>query len=113
MTTTKVRAFAAQNATTALAPFRITRREPGPLDVEIEILYCGVCHSDLHQARNEWHNTVYPCVPGHEIMGTVTRVGKDVKKFKTGDRAGVGCMVGSCGECVNCKAGTEQYCVKF
>jgi uncharacterized zinc-type alcohol dehydrogenase-like protein len=113
MANTTVKSYAAQSASSPLAPHAITRREPSARDVEIDILYCGVCHSDLHQARNEWHNTVYPCVPGHEIMGTVTRVGKDVKKFKVGDRAGVGCMVGCCGECVNCKAGTEQYCVKF
>src|SRR6266480_5603899 len=90
MTTTKVQAYAAQSASSALAPFRITRRGPGPLDVEIEILYCGVCHSDLHQARNEWHNTIYPCVPGHEIVGRVTRVGSRVTRFKPGDLSAVG-----------------------
>jgi uncharacterized zinc-type alcohol dehydrogenase-like protein len=113
MTTTKVQAYAAQSATSALAPFGITRREPGPLDVEIEILYCGVCHSDLHQARNEWHNTIYPCVPGHEIVGRVTRVGSRVTKFKPGDLSAVGCMVDSCRTCENCRAGLEQHCLSF
>jgi uncharacterized zinc-type alcohol dehydrogenase-like protein len=113
MTTTKVQAYAAQNAASALAPLGINRREPGPLDVEIDILFCGVCHSDLHQARNEWHNTVYPCVPGHEIVGRVKRVGNRVTKFKPGDLAAVGCMVDSCGTCSNCKAGFEQYCLAF
>lgn len=113
MTTTKVQAYAAQSATSALAPFGITRREPGPREVEIEILYCGVCHSDLHQARSEWHNTVYPCVPGHEIVGRVTRVGSRVTKFKLGDLSAVGCMVDSCRTCENCRAGFEQYCLSF
>jgi len=113
MPNTSVKAYAAQSAQAPLAPFTITRRDPGPNDVEIDILFCGVCHSDLHTGRNEWQNTVYPCVPGHEIVGTVTRVGGQVKKFKAGDRAGVGCMVASCGECANCKAGTEQFCVKI
>ncbi len=113
MTTTKTKAYAAQSATSALAPSEIARREPGPGDVEIDVLFCGVCHSDLHQARNEWHNTLYPCVPGHEIVGRVTRVGAGVTKFKAGEMAAVGCMVASCGECANCKAGNEQYCVKF
>jgi len=113
MLTTKAKSYAAQAATTALAPFAISRRNPGPSDVEMEILFCGVCHSDLHQARNEWHNTVYPCVPGHEIVGRVTRVGGSVKKFKVGDTAAVGCMVDSCRTCANCKAGNEQYCLTF
>ena len=113
MTTPKVHAFAAQSATSALAPFSLTRREPTPLDVEIEILFCGVCHSDLHQARNEWHNTIYPCVPGHEIVGRVTRVGSGVTKFKPGDLSAVGCMVDSCQTCANCLAGFEQYCLAF
>src|SRR6267378_3851365 len=113
MTTTKVRAYAAQSAPSALAPLGIARREPRPLDVEIEILYCGVCHSDLHQARNEWHNTIYPCVPGHEIVGRVTRVGSNVTKFKPGDLSAVGCMVDSCRTCPNCQAGYEQYCLSF
>lgn len=108
MSTTK--AYAAQTATTPLAPFSIERRAPGGHDVQIEILYCGVCHSDLHTARNEWGGTVYPVVPGHEIVGRVTAVGSDVTKFKAGDLAGIGCMVSSCRECDNCKQGLEQYC---
>src|ERR1700761_9266426 len=104
------KAYAAHAATDQLAPFSIQRRDPKPTDVEIDILYCGVCHSDLHQARNEWHNTVYPCVPGHEIVGRVTAVGSHVKSFQIGDLAAVGCMVDSCGECPQCKAGLEQYC---
>lgn len=107
------RSYAAQSASSALAPFAISRRAPGPTDVEIKILYCGVCHSDLHQARNEWSNTVYPCVPGHEIVGIVTRVGSGVKKFKEGDTTAIGCMVDSCRVCSNCQAGNEQYCLSF
>ena len=113
MTTTKARSYAVQAASTPLAPFAIQRREPTATDVELDILYCGVCHSDLHQARNEWHNTVYPCVPGHEIVGRVTRVGSGVTKLKVGDIGAVGCMVDSCRECVNCKAGLEQFCLAF
>jgi uncharacterized zinc-type alcohol dehydrogenase-like protein len=93
-----------------LALFRFERRQPGPRDVKIEILYCGVCHSDLHLARNEWKDAVYPVVPGHEIVGRVTAVGRQVRKFKEGDLAGVGCMVDSCRRCVNCDEGLEQYC---
>src|SRR5688500_10929710 len=104
------KAYAAQTAETPLAPFAIARRDPLPTDVAIEILYCGVCHSDLHQARNEWHNTVYPCVPGHEIVGRVVTAGSKVTKFKEGDIAAVGCMVGSCRTCDTCKQGLEQYC---
>ena len=81
------------------------------MDVEIDILFCGVCHSDLHTGRNEWHNTIYPCVPGHEIVGQVTKVGGDVTKFKPGDHVAVGCMVDSCRSCANCQAGQEQYCL--
>ncbi|MGZ8559761.1 MAG: NAD(P)-dependent alcohol dehydrogenase [Chitinophagaceae bacterium] len=106
------KAYAAQNATASLLPFNIERRTPKPQDIKIEILYCGVCHSDLHTARNEWGNTVYPCVPGHEIVGRVTAVGEQVKNFKVGDLAGVGCLVDSCRECDNCKDGLEQYCSK-
>jgi len=113
MPTSKARSYGAQSATSTLAPFPIDRREPGPTDVEIDILFCGVCHSDLHQARNEWHNTVYPCVPGHEIVGKITRVGNRVTKFKPGDLSAVGCMVDSCRTCVNCRAGLEQYCLAF
>lgn len=107
------KAFAAQSATSPLAPFSFTRRSPRPQDVQIEILYCGVCHSDLHQVRNEWQSvmpTVYPCVPGHEIVGRVVAVGKEVRKFKEGDVAAVGCLVDSCRVCDNCKAGDQQYC---
>lgn len=106
----KSKAYAAQSATSPLAPFEIQRREPGPDDVQIDILYCGVCHSDLHTARNEWKNTVYPSVPGHEIVGRVTAVGGQVKGFKPGDLAAVGCMVDSCGHCHSCHEGEEQYC---
>src|SRR5271170_911325 len=113
MNTTNVKAYAAQSATAALAPHGIARREPGALDVEIDMLFCGVCHSDLHQARNEWHNTVYPCVPGHEIVGRVKRTGPRVTKFKAGDLAAVGCMVDSCRACSSCQAGSEQYCLNF
>jgi uncharacterized zinc-type alcohol dehydrogenase-like protein len=105
-----IHAYAAQDASSALAPHMINRREPGPHDVEIDILYCGVCHSDIHQARNEWGNSIFPMVPGHEIVGRVTRVGDHVKKFKVGDLAGVGCLVDSCRECSSCKEGLEQYC---
>jgi uncharacterized zinc-type alcohol dehydrogenase-like protein len=104
------KAYAAQAATTPLTPFTIERRNPKPTDVQIEILYCGVCHSDLHFVRNEWGMTVYPLVPGHEIVGKVTAVGNKVKKFKVGDLAGIGCLVDSCRDCDNCKEGLEQYC---
>jgi alcohol dehydrogenase (NADP+) len=107
------RAYAAQAATSALAPHSIQRREPAADDVVIDILYCGVCHSDLHQARNEWGNSIYPMVPGHEIVGRVVKVGKNVKKFKEGDVAAVGCMVDSCRSCSSCQRGLEQYCLKF
>ena len=102
--------YAAQSATTPLGPFKFDRREPGAHDVEIEILYCGVCHSDIHQARNEWGGSIFPMVPGHEIVGKVTRVGAHVKKFKAGDLAGVGCLVDSCGTCASCEQDLEQYC---
>jgi uncharacterized zinc-type alcohol dehydrogenase-like protein len=108
----KVKAFGTDAATSPLQQLNIQRRKPTSRDVEIEILYCGVCHSDLHTARNEWHSTIYPCVPGHEIVGRVVSVGKDVKKFKAGDLAAVGCMVDSCRECDYCKEGLEQYCEK-
>jgi uncharacterized zinc-type alcohol dehydrogenase-like protein len=107
------RAYAAGSATSGMAPITIQRRQPGPQDVQIEILYCGVCHSDLHQVRNEWQDalpTVYPCVPGHEIVGRVVRVGREVKNFKEGDFAAVGCMVDSCRTCANCREGLENYC---
>ncbi len=102
--------YAAQSAQQPLAPFAFDRREPGPHDVRVDILYCGVCHSDLHTARNEWQNTLYPSLPGHEIVGRVSAVGSDVKGFKVGDLAGVGCMVDSCRTCPSCAAGEEQYC---
>ena len=105
-----VRGYAAQSATSPLGAFRFERREPGPLDVEIDVQYCGVCHSDLHTVRNEWMNSVYPVVPGHEIVGRVSRVGGSVTRFKTGDLAGVGCLVDSCRTCPDCQAGFEQYC---
>ncbi|MDG3007019.1 NAD(P)-dependent alcohol dehydrogenase [Paludisphaera mucosa] len=104
------KAFATRSADSPLSPFSLNRRDPLPTDVVIDILYCGVCHSDLHQVRNEWGNTVYPCVPGHEILGRVAKVGSAVKKFKEGDLAAVGCMVDSCRTCPSCRAGFEQYC---
>ncbi len=106
----KTSAFAAHAADKPLSPFSITRREPGPRDVQIDILYCGVCHSDLHFARNEWKMTIYPCVPGHEIIGKVTKVGAGVTKFKPGATVGVGCLVDSCRECRGCRDGLENYC---
>lgn len=105
-----IRTYAAQTAASPLAPFSIQRREPEANDVVIDILFCGVCHSDLHQVRDEWHNSVYPVVPGHEIVGRVARAGKNVKKFQEGDLVAVGCMVDSCRSCVNCRHGLEQYC---
>jgi uncharacterized zinc-type alcohol dehydrogenase-like protein len=110
------KAYAAHSAASSIAPFTIARRSPRPQDVQIEILYCGVCHSDLHQARNEWQSvmpTAYPCVPGHEIVGRVVKVGSAVKKFKEDDVAAVGCMVDSCRACASCLAGEEQFCEKF
>jgi uncharacterized zinc-type alcohol dehydrogenase-like protein len=102
--------YAARSATAPLGPFRFERREPGPRDIQIEILFCGVCHSDLHVARDEWGGAVYPVVPGHEIVGRVTRVGAEVTRFTEGELAGVGCMVDSCRRCINCNDGLEQYC---
>jgi alcohol dehydrogenase (NADP+) len=106
----KTNAYAAQNATIPLAPFSFERRDVGKHDVQIEILYCGVCHSDLHTVRSEWQGTAYPCVPGHEIVGRVVKVGEQVDKFKEGDTVGVGCMVDSCLTCANCKDNLEQFC---
>jgi len=106
----QTKAFAAQSATTPLAATTIERRATGPKDVAIEILFCGVCHSDLHTARSEWPGTKYPCVPGHEIVGKVTAVGAQVTKFKPGQLVGVGCMVDSCRTCASCQEGLEQYC---
>src|SRR5664280_357664 len=108
----KTNAYAVQSATKPLAPFNLQRRDPGEHDVQIEILYCGVCHSDVHTVRNEWQGTTYPCVPGHEIIGRVTKTGAHVKKFKAGDIAGVGCMVDSCRVCESCKEDLEQFCEK-
>jgi uncharacterized zinc-type alcohol dehydrogenase-like protein len=110
------KAYAAFDAKSPLAPHTIQRRDPLPTDVQIEILYCGVCHSDLHQARNEWAHavpTTYPCVVGHEIVGRVTKVGNQVRKFREGDLAAVGCMVDSCRNCPSCTQGLEQYCHQF
>src|SRR5688572_24979043 len=104
------RGYAALSPKDALAPFSFERRDPGPDDVQIDILYCGVCHSDLHTARDEWHMTQFPCVPGHEIVGRVAAVGSGVKRFKAGDTVGVGCMVDSCARCASCADGLEQYC---
>jgi len=109
----KAKAYSAASETSPLGSTTIARRDPNEKDVQIEILYCGICHSDLHQVRNEWKDampTVYPCVPGHEIVGRVTKVGSAVTKFKAGDLAAVGCMVDSDGTCPECRAGLEQFC---
>jgi uncharacterized zinc-type alcohol dehydrogenase-like protein len=108
----KVKAYGVLSAAQAIGPLEIQRREPGDNDVAIKIAYCGICHSDIHQARNEWGNSIYPMVPGHEITGTVVKVGRQVERFKPGDRVGVGCMVDSCRECADCKEGLEQFCRK-
>ncbi|MCO5171043.1 MAG: NAD(P)-dependent alcohol dehydrogenase [Planctomycetes bacterium] len=105
-----VRAFAAPAARAPLGPTTIERRDPRPTDVELEVLYCGICHSDLHQARAEWGEAMFPMVPGHEIVGRVRRVGQDVRRFAPGDLAGVGCFVDSCRTCRQCTRGLEQYC---
>ena len=104
------KSYAAHSATTPLEPWELVRRDPKPTDVQMDILFCGVCHSDLHFARNEWGMTVFPVVPGHEIVGKVTAVGSAVTKYKVGDYAGIGCLVDSCRECDNCKHDQEQYC---
>lgn len=106
------KAYSAASATSPLKPWSLQRREPLPTDVVIDILYCGVCHSDLHIARDEWHGTIYPCVPGHEILGRVVNVGSAVTRFREGDIAAVGCMVDSCRTCPQCKRGLEQYCAQ-
>jgi len=108
----KAHGYAAHDPKSPLGPFHFERRDPGPQDVQIEILYCGVCHSDVHQVRNEWGNTMFPIVPGHEIVGRVVQVGGEVSNFKAGDLAGVGCMVDACGSCAECAEGLEQYCDK-
>jgi len=110
MNTYTVKAFGTEAPEAALKEMNIERREVTATDVEIEILYCGVCHSDLHTARNEWHGTIYPNVPGHEIVGRIIKIGSGVTRFKAGDLAAVGCMVDSCRECESCKEGLEQYC---
>jgi uncharacterized zinc-type alcohol dehydrogenase-like protein len=107
---TKTPAYAAPAAGSPLAPFSIERREPGPHDVQIDVLFCGVCHSDIHQARDEWSGAIFPMVPGHEIVGRVSAVGKEVTRFAVGDLAGVGCMVDSCRTCDPCRRDTEQFC---
>ena len=104
--------YAGQSPTDPLKPFNFERRDPTARDVAIEILYCGVCHSDLHTVRNEWGGCNYPCIPGHEIVGRVTKVGSGVTKSKIGDLAAVGCMVDSCHECPSCKENLEQFCEK-
>jgi len=112
----RAKAYSAASAASPLGSGTIPRRDPAESDVQIEILFCGICHSDLHQVRNEWSGvmpTVYPCVPGHEIVGRVTKVGSAVKKFKRGDLAAVGCMVDSDRTCPECKAGLEQFCPNF
>lgn len=112
MDTTAVKAFGAESKTADLKEMNIERREVTANDVEIDILFCGVCHSDLHTARNDWGGTKYPAVPGHEIVGRITKVGAEVSNFKVGDLAAVGCMVDSCRECENCKQDLEQYCTQ-
>ncbi len=108
----KSKSYGATAATAPLAPYNLERRAPGPHDVQIEILFCGVCHSDVHTVRNEWQGTIYPCVPGHEIIGRVISVGAHVQKFVAGDIAGVGCLVDSCRTCGSCKENLEQFCEK-
>ncbi|RYF53542.1 MAG: NAD(P)-dependent alcohol dehydrogenase, partial [Cytophagaceae bacterium] len=107
----EAKGYAAQNAETPLAPFQFERRDLKPTDVQFDIHYCGVCHSDLHQVRGEWGNSVFPMVPGHEVVGRVTAVGDQVTKFNVGDLAAVGCFVDSCRHCENCEEGLEQYCL--
>jgi len=102
-----VKGYAAQSAVSPLAPFDFSRREPRPKDVLIDILYCGICHSDLHLVRNEWGRSIYPMVPGHEIVGRVIKAGKKAKRFNAGDLAAVGCFVDSCRKCSNCKDGLQ------
>src|SRR5258706_15225029 len=112
MTGVQVKGYAAHKAGSALSPFQFERREPRDSDVVIDILYCGICHTDIHQVRNEWGGSLYPMVPGHEIVGWVSRVGARVKRFKPGDMAGVGCFVDSCRACASCREGLQQYCEK-
>lgn len=107
---TQARAFAAFDKSSPLGPFTLERREPLSRDIQFDVLFCGVCHSDLHTAKSEWPGTNYPCVPGHEIVGRVTKVGADVRRFKAGDAVAVGCLVDSCRTCSSCQEGLEQYC---
>lgn len=107
-----IAAYAAADAKSPLAPFSIDRRTPGPHDVAIDIQYCGVCHTDIHQVRDEWGGSIFPMVPGHEIVGTVTAVGNAVERWKAGERVGVGCFVDSCRHCEACVAGEEQFCAE-
>ncbi|XP_052195511.1 probable mannitol dehydrogenase [Diospyros lotus] len=102
--------WAARDSTGVLAPFKFSRRQTGEKDVNLKVLFCGICHSDLHQVKNDWGLTIYPCLPGHEIVGVVTEVGSKVQKFKAGDKVGVGCLVGSCRSCDNCANHLENYC---
>lgn len=108
--TLKANGYAAISSTASLAPIAFERRSPRTQDVVIDILYCGVCHSDIHSARNEWHSTRYPLIPGHEIIGRVSAIGNDVRKYRVGDLVGVGCLVDSCRHCTSCNEGLEQYC---
>src|SRR5256886_13487446 len=106
----KTSAYAAFDSKSPLGPFSFERKDPGPRDVQIEILYCGVCHSDIHQVRDEWGGSIFPLVPGHEIVGTVAQVGADVTRWHAGDVVGVGCFIDSCRKCDACGDGEEQYC---
>ena len=108
----QIKAYGVLSATQPLESLHISRRDAGDDDVAIDIAYCGVCHSDIHQARNEWGNSIFPMVPGHEIVGVVTKIGTKVQRFKLGDKVGVGCLVDSCRECSECKEGLEQFCSK-
>ena len=106
----KTKGYAAKTAKASLAPYSFERREPREHDVAIDIKFCGICHSDIHQARDEWGGSIFPMVPGHEIAGVVTAVGNKVTKYKAGDKVGVGCFVDSCRKCAQCQKGLEQYC---
>src|SRR5689334_13876180 len=108
----KAKGYAAATATSSLAPFSFERRDPLDHDVLIDIKYCGICHSDIHQARDEWGGSIFPMVPGHEIAGVVTAVGRSVTRYKVGDTVGVGCFVDSCRRCGPCRAGLEQFCAE-
>ncbi len=112
LTMKNIPAYAAMNAKVPLTPHTIERRDPGPHDILIDILYCGICHSDIHQARNEWGGSIFPMVPGHEIVGTVSKVGSEVSKWSAGDTVGVGCFVDSCRKCEACRDDEEQFCEK-